>query len=110
MTYRNIERTLTFELLLAFLVFGLQIFRAFQLVQLLGITLGQVVPKKQALFELPGCRRVQVSLNREVIAHGVALDDAAHAADVFRLAVAAAPGDRKPQLAAAERGEIAAGG
>ena len=51
-------------------------------------------------------QRVEVGIDRQVVAHGVALDHAAHARHIHRLAVGLPVDDAEADLSAACRGEV----
>ncbi len=78
--------------------------------QLARITFRGVKPLLQAFFQLVGRRRRQrghVRVNRQVVAHGVALHRTAHAVHIGFFATGRVVHQGEPGFAAADRGQIA---
>src|SRR5258706_8887359 len=89
--------------------FHREVLGAIHLVQLLGIALGGGEPVGEALLHARirrGRQRIEVGLDREVIAHRVALRGAEHSAAVDRPALAILADDGESDLVPAGGGEI----
>ena len=70
--------------------------------QLTRVLLNRGVPGLQPLLHLSGGEafgELQVAVDGQVIPHGIALHQGAHAVDIDRLAVRSCSGGRKPDLA-----------